>query len=509
MSIFDFLSNIFNMDNNSPYAKLKKIKKDIKNFVPKYFNPNKLIFYGSFAHDLYSFYLSCQYFENPLSHLFLNKKILETFIILLINIYVPKEITAYITMLEKEMVDEVIQKYGFEKAEKYYKKMIQYILSYLKPNIINEIDTSIFKIKQLYELSNHNYNELFLIFNPAFNSSTLKKSLNFNDIKISQRFISSFEDFSFLIANVNFDEKILTPLMTYLKKYSEKDPSFNYDESRIKKELLKIIKILNEKFTFTKFEIILKALKEEIDYKIKLIPVNENYCQKLINEKIKNTENYLAICKNNEKNKNINLITRNLFGEIPLIKSEIYNEIVSTHFSSNLLPPFGFVKPFEIFRTFIIYYWEGKIKASLNPLIFKAIYQDESLKENINNIFHEGSTFIDKINQIESNFEDLKKIYTTLQKKPDLVTKSVSQKNNFINIISKANNDVNNFIQQGLVFLKQAQLIFNILIEQIESKDQSKISNILLIIDTVTFKNFKSYHEKIKLIINLMESLLQ
>lgn len=190
-------------------------------------------------------------------------------------------------MLEKERIDEVVQKYGFEKAEKYYNKMIQFILSYLKPNIVNEIDNSILKIKQLYELSNHNYNELFLIFNPAYNSITLKKSLNFNDIKISQRFISSFEDFSFLIANVNFDEKILTPLMTYLKKYSEKDPSFIYDESRIKKELLKIIKILYEKFNFTKFEMILKALKEEVDYKIKLIPINENYTQKLINEKLK------------------------------------------------------------------------------------------------------------------------------------------------------------------------------------------------------------------------------
>lgn len=70
MSIFDFLFNIFKSDNNTPYAKLKKIKKDIKNFVPKYYNPNKLIFYGSFAHDLYSLYLSCQYFEKPLSHLF-------------------------------------------------------------------------------------------------------------------------------------------------------------------------------------------------------------------------------------------------------------------------------------------------------------------------------------------------------------------------------------------------------------------------------------------------------
>ncbi len=507
MSILKFISELFKSNNNSPYTKLKQIKKEIKDFVPKYYNPFKLIFYGSFAHDLYSLYLGCQYFEKPLSHLFLNKKVLETVLILLFNIYVPKEVTAYLTMMEKERIDEVLQKYDFEKTEKYYQKMIQYLKSYLKPTIIKDIDSSIIKMKQLYELTTHNYNDLFLLFNPAFNSTQIKKSLNFNDIKISTRFISSFEDLSFLIANTNIDDSIIVPISTYLKKYSEKDPSFQYDENRIKREINKIIKIINEKFNFSKFEIILKALKEEIDYKIKIIPHNDTYIQNFVNEKIKNSENYLNICKNNEKSKNLKKLISTLFSDITLIKSEIYNEEVSTHFSSNLLPSFTMVKPLEIFRTFIIYYWEGKIKNSLNSFIFKAQYTDESLNEKINNCFHEGSTFIDKINEFEGSLEDLKKYYGILQKKPDSIKNSNSQKNNFTNIVMNTNRNVQNIIQEGLTFLTQLHNIFDLIIEMIESKDQSKISNLLLLIDMTTFKNFKIYNEKIKLVKDLLESI--
>lgn len=509
MPFLSFLFDLFTPKSDTPYAKLKKIKKEIKDFIPKYYNPSKLIFYGSFAHDLYSLYVSCQYFEKPLYHLFLNKKIFETFIVLILNIFLPKEVATYIMMLEKDRVDEVINKYGFEKAEKYYQKMIQYIKSYLKPTIANEIDSSINKIKQLYELVNHNYNELFLIFNPSFNSTQIKKSLNFNDIKISPRFISAFEDLSFIIANTNIDESIITVLTTYLRKYSEKDPNFTFDESKIKKELQKIIKILNDKFNFTKFEIIIKALKEEVDYKIKIIPHNETYVLKMINEKIKNIENYLIIYKNNEKNKNINLITKTLFSDMQLIKSEVYNEEVSTLFSSNLLPSLSFVKPFEIFRTFIIYIWEGKIKSNLNSFIFKAQYDDESLRESINNLFHEGSSFVDKINDIEASFEDLKKYYSLLQKKPDSIIKSSSQKNNVVNVIMNSNRNVQNLIQEGLVFLNQFHLVFETIFNQIDSKDQSKISNLLSIIDMNTYKTLKNYNEKIKLVKNILESYMQ
>ncbi|MEJ5272662.1 MAG: hypothetical protein WH035_00890, partial [Spirochaetota bacterium] len=509
MSFINFFLDLFNPKADTPYAKLKKIKKEIKDFSPKYYNPNKLIFYGSFAHDLYSFSNSCQYFEKPLSHLFLNKKVLETFILMLINIILPKEVAAYVMMLEKERVDEVIKKYGYENTEKYYKKMIQYIRSYLKPNIIKSIDDQINKIKQLYELSNHNYNELFLIFNPAFNSTQVKKSLNFNDIKISIRFISAFEDFSFLVANTIIDESILTPLLTYIKKYSEKDPTFNFDESRIKKEIQKIIKILNDKFSFSKFETILKALKEDVDYKIKIIPHNETYTQSLINDKIKNIENYLTVYKNNEKNKNIELIVKKLFNDIQIIKSEIYNEQVSTHFSSNLLPALNFVKPYEVFRTFIVYYWEGKIKGNFNSFIFKAQYTDDSLKENINNLFHEGSSFIDKVNETEESFEDLKKYYSFLQKKPDSILKSTSQKNNMINVIMNANKKIQSILIQGLTFLSQLNLVLDIIINQVESKDQSKIANLLMIVDITTFKNLKIYQEKVKQAKNLLESLIQ
>ncbi len=508
MSFLKFLFDIFKFDSNSPYSKLKKLKKEIKNFSPKYYNPGKAIFYGTFAHDLYSLYISCQYFEKPLAHLFLNKKVLNTTLLLLLNIYLPKEVIAYIAMLEKERVDDVIKKYGFEKTEKYYQKMVEQIKNYLKPNIVKEIDNFIDNMKQLYELTTYNFNDLFFIFNPAYNSAIVKKSLNFNDIKVSTRFISALEDLSFLIANLSFNDSITTPLIVYLKKYSEKDPTFEFNESKIKKEVTKIVKIINEKFNFDKLEKFLQSLKEQIDYKIKIIPHNDTFVRKLINEKIKQTTDYLISCKNNEKIKNIQNTISSLFPDITMIKSEIYNDEVSTHFSSNLFPPLSFVKPLEIFKTFIVYYWEGKIKGALNLFIFKAQYQDDNIKEAINNSFHEGSNFIDKFNELEASFEELKKYYNILQKKPETLAKSNSQKNNTLATISKVNNDVLSYINEGLSFLTMLGNTLNSIIEQISNKDQSKIINLLSIIDTVTLKNYKFYLEKIIAIKNLIASLI-
>nr|HPO60552.1 hypothetical protein [Exilispira sp.] len=372
MKISKIFAELFNTDKNSNYAKLKKIKKEIKNISPRYYNPYKAVVYGTFAYDLYSFYQSCLYFEKPLNHLFLNKKALETTLKYIISLYVPKEIMSYILMMEKEKVDEVIEKFGQEKTEKYYKKMISYILSYLKPSTINTIDKDISRIKQLYELTTFNYVDIFSIFNLAFTTTQNKKNLSFNDIRVSLRFINSFEDFTFLISNVSLEDSVLNPLLIYLKKYAEIDPSFVFDNGRIKKEFSRINKMLTDKFSYLKFEMFLKSMKENPDFQIKIIPHSETYVSAFINDKIKIVEDYISTLKVNEIEKNYKLIIKSIFNEIPLIKSDIYNEEVSTHFSANLLPSFSKVKPFEIFRTFLVNFWEGKIKETLSDFIFHA-----------------------------------------------------------------------------------------------------------------------------------------
>ena len=72
-----------------------------------------------------------------------------------------------------------------------------------------------------------------------------------------------------------------------------------------------------------------------------------------------------------------------------------------------------------------------------------------------------------------------------------------------------SNRNVQNLIQEGLVFLNQFHLVFETIFNQIDSKDQSKISNLLSIIDMNTYKTLKNYNEKIKLVKNILESYMQ
>ena len=498
MKISKIFAELFNTDKNSNYAKLKKIKKEIKNISPRYYNPYKAVVYGTFAYDLYSFYQSCLYFEKPLNHLFLNKKALETTLKYIISLYVPKEIMSYILMMEKEKVDEVIEKFGQEKTEKYYKKMISYILSYLKPSTINTIDKDISRIKQLYELTTFNYVDIFSIFNLAFTTTQNKKNLSFNDIRVSLRFINSFEDFTFLISNVSLEDSVLNPLLIYLKKYAEIDPSFVFDNGRIKKEFSRINKMLTDKFSYLKFEMFLKSMKENPDFQIKIIPHSETYVSAFVNDKIKIVEDYISTLKVNEIEKNYKLIIKSIFNEIPLIKSDIYNEEVSTHFSANLLPSFSKVKPFEIFRTFLVNFWEGKIKETLSDFIFHANYADEEFKIILNDTFHIGSEFIDRINDFESNLEDLRKFHIIIIKKPDTIVKSSSQKSNIITCIMNANRNAESLLIDGFNFLDKLEYILYTIILSIQKKDQSRITNLLSLINTDLYKQYRSFYDKVK-----------
>jgi len=45
MKISKIFAELFNTDKNSNYAKLKKIKKEIKNISPRYYNPYKAVVY--------------------------------------------------------------------------------------------------------------------------------------------------------------------------------------------------------------------------------------------------------------------------------------------------------------------------------------------------------------------------------------------------------------------------------------------------------------------------------
>jgi hypothetical protein len=96
-----------------------------------------------------------------------------------------------------------------------------------------------------------------------------------------------------------------------------------------------------------------------------------------------------------------------------------------------------------------------------------------------------------------------------LQKKPDSVIKSSSQKNNAINVIMKSNRNVQNFLQEGLTFLNQFYLVLEDIFNQIDNKDQSKISNLLLIVDMNTYKTLKTYNEKVKQVKNILENFMQ
>ena len=96
-----------------------------------------------------------------------------------------------------------------------------------------------------------------------------------------------------------------------------------------------------------------------------------------------------------------------------------------------------------------------------------------------------------------------------MQKKPDSVIKSSSQKNNAINVIMKSNRNVQNLLQEGLTFLNQFYLVLEDIFNQIDNKDQSKISNLLLIVDMNTYKTLKTYNEKVKQVKNILENFMQ
>ncbi|MCX8057967.1 MAG: hypothetical protein N3A58_00955 [Spirochaetes bacterium] len=471
MSFFsEFFKSLFKTQPSSEII-LKRIGKEILKDSPKYYNTKKEIIFKTFAKDLYFLKNELSYFREPLEHLFSNKSAKEVVVKNFLKDLLDKDTLTYYNLLEIESVNKVLEKYGLEKTKLYYDKLFKIINEKITNIIINQVDKLINEFKSFYDIVEFNFISILSLFDAKLISNVDPKySPNFSDIKVSEKFKELLADLNFLNINFNPDENFDIFMQKYLSRYyALKGEKFSNNYYR--KKIKNIFEVLKVRFNPMKFEKYLQFMYKSIEYKSKIVNLEERLSKFIIDEKIKKVKEHIEKIEKDNKLKDIDKSIKALFNKVDIITSNFYNETYSNIFLSTGLKNLEFVKPYSIIKTFTIVFYEGKYKNILLNIIYKAIFLDDNLNTGINQSIHNLNDSINKINKFEEEASILEKTYNQILKKPEVYNKNKT-------IINLANQEILEINNKCLALIKE---IFNnyfyinkILLEIINDYKQKK-----------------------------------
>lgn len=511
MSILEKILSFFSFTSDPKTANLKKIKKEILLETPKYFNPKKNIFYKNFGKDLHYFYKLLTKFHKPLELFISNSKTKIITLKLFLHNIIDKETVVYLNLLEDENINKLVEKYGIKKTHGYYQKIEKILLLKLNNEINNKIDSIFNFLKDLYEISNFNWGTIINKFITDYSSISNKNSkYQYNDVKVTESFITVLEDLTFLLKNFSFNIEYTNFLKLYLQKYY-KTKKINFNNSEFKNNIKILQKFFNINFSPFKLEKYLKYIKQDPDYKINLINnPQSNFLTNYLSQKLKLAKIKLQNLISEEKQNNIKKNVEKLFENQELLKSTIYNSEVSSKLQMIDLPKLKYTYAFSITKSFVILYYEAKFKNILSSLIFKANFNDIDLNESLNNSLHECNEFLFKINNFEENLVFLEKLYNIIMKNPNSIKSSKTLKANYSNEIIKINDIAKGTIIEIYNGFKSLYNTLSIIYDDIKNKNANRIKNIINGIDQFYFNNnISSFHKKLNDYIIIIQNLME
>jgi len=506
-----FLSDIFNSffkPQSSSELILRKIAKDILKDNPKYYNPKKDIIYKNFAKDLFFLKNELSYFKKPLEHLFSKKETKEIIVKNILIDFLDKETNTYFNLLETNNIEKVIEKYGLKKSKEYYNKLFSILKQKITTSLLNQIDKIISEFKNFFDIVDYNFNNILSLFDVKLLSNVDPKySPSFEDIKVSEKFKEYLADFNFLNINFNPDNSFEIYLQKFLSRYFALNNE-KFSNNLFRKKLKNILEVLKIRFDPLKIEKYLQYLFKSPEFKTKIVVLNDKIAINILEEKINKAKSFFEKYENNLKLKNLDHKINQLFNKIDFIKANYYNDNYSNIFLSTGLYDLKYVKPYQIIKTFLIIFFEGKYKNLLLNLIYKAVFLDDNLNTGINQTNHNLSDSVDKINKFENEASILEKTYNQILKKPENFLKNKT-------LVNIANQEINDINEKALKLIREIFENFyflNKLIKEIlkdyKEKKSIRIKNLISSFDENFINEFLNFSKNLDLLEEIIKELI-
>lgn len=381
-AISDFFELIFN--RNSPEVQkklqLKKLENEIKAFQPSIFANGDLT--GNFAETIRLLYVN----SKPLNNLFLStigspdgQRAHRFEAQLVLTGYKNEEQLA----LQKLSYDGRIQELNessmttsqiFDRQQRTFNKIIQQ----LGNENFRKIDKNLNMLRQLSDLCKFNFVTILQAFDNNFIAANPSYIPNYQPIAVSN-LTNALEDLYYQTKGLVFTGAMINAIAALAQLHSHGDSSIEEVKS-LKSNVKTIAFILTNILSPDKLKTIIRYGRQDLSYEPKSVTYKDSAChnfEQMMQSRFKSDEQRIKTEMNDE---NIRSELSLLFGDIPLVQLEGYNNEFNQKLITNSQASFLWILPLEIIKTFLNIYLTEPIRSLLNDIVIEGFFNNPSYK---------------------------------------------------------------------------------------------------------------------------------
>lgn len=284
------------------------------------------------------------------------------------------------------------------------RRKLDKIMNDLSGKQFKKIDEALGTIRQLSEVCKFNYLTILQVFDPAFRGSDVDYRPTYRDVEIGS-LESVLEDFYYVSKGLVIQNSTLNAIIALHDLY-EGRPTSPDERGELTKNVKQIAYIINHVLTAEKLKRMIAFCKEDEKFNPKetTFPVTaKDDFEKIIQARFQADEQRMKTQMNDEY---ISGEVQKLFGDIPLLSLQGYNESINNDLLRTGLSSFLWILPMEVLKTFIDMFFTENIRVLLNNVIIEGFFANPSYKTEFSTDVYAALNVGNALAEFEKSFAD-------------------------------------------------------------------------------------------------------
>ncbi|MGP1587470.1 MAG: DUF5312 family protein [Treponemataceae bacterium] len=380
------------------------------------------------------------------------------------------------TSLKEQSMESKNRKRTFEEQQ----RTLGEVIKALNSSEFKKIEETIIQLERLNDICSFNYVSVIRLFDANFDPTIRNSHPTFLTPQ-AQSLEKPLRDLLYLSSNFTITAAQGRAIIALAEQSSSKSYS---DEQRdeVMSSLRKISTIFNRILTKSNIQLYVKVIKQTPNMTFEEAPFKSNvliaFSTRLQRQFTTNTDRI----ETELQDKRIERDLKNLFLDKPLVTVSNYNLENNNYFISISFPPFQWITPVQILKTFIVYYFSDGIQSLLNDIVVEGFFNNPVYKTEFAQKVFTCSEAAGKISEFEESFEKGKANDIAVMKSwgreanqnPDLGKKLLTS-------IETVNVSAHNLLQELVTDFSSMHSSLNLLIQDAHKANSDTISNLKIL----------------------------
>lgn len=266
----------------------------------------------------------------------------------------------------------------------------------------SKIDDTLAKLKQLADICKFSYISVIRLFDAGFDGVSNTQLSFAHEVKPAA--VGDYlQDLYYLTSNLSLNSSVVRALLALhqLKKGSEPTP---LETASITTNIRKINSIFTSVLTPEVIKKIVCLAKKDPNMTLKVASYTANSVKRYLEYSVGKFNSDETRIKTEIRDYTISFELKDLFGEMPMLELNTYNE--TTNKALRDCSPFAFswITPMQTIKTFLNVYYSEQVRNVLNNIVIEGFFNSPSYKSDFSTAFYACNEVPGRLVEFEESF---------------------------------------------------------------------------------------------------------